>query len=368
MMMTSTLSRYFGLTFLRAVIAVFLGVFVLVTLIDYIELLRHSASEKNVSAWLVARTSLYRVPQLTERIMPFAILIGAMSSFLAMSRRNELVVARSAGMSAWQFIMPSLAVAIVLGILATTIYNPLAAVLNEQSKRLELQISRRAAAVRPAIDQFGILDPAKRVPMASPSCMPSPAANRRLQLGGVTAFTFDAQGIYQERIEARAATTLAEGYWRFEDARVFGGEGPPTERNDLRSQDQPLGPRRVRESFATPESVPFWDLPSYIDTAERSGLGAAGYRLQYQKLIARPFLLAAMVMPGRRRQPQIFSFGGVQKMVMSGILSGFLLYVLQKVTEDLSKANSMPALAAAWLPVLVGALTGFVALLYQEDG
>ena len=65
---------------------------------------------------------------------------------------------------------------------------------------------------------------------------------------------------------------------------------------------------------------------------------------------------------------RFFRMGGVQKMVMGGILSGFLLYVLQKVTEDLSKADLLPALVAAWLPVLVGALTGFVALLYQEDG
>ena len=364
-MMTSTLSRYFGLTFLRAVVAVFMGVFVLVTLIDYIELLRHSASEKNVSAWLVARTSLYRVPQLTERIMPFAILIGAMSSFLAMSRRNELVVARSAGMSAWQFILPSLTVAIVIGIFATTVYNPLAAVLNEQSKRLELQIfgGKPQSGLQSTGSGFWIR---QKSPDGQSILHAVSSSDQGLQLGGVTAFTFDMQGTYQERIEARSAT-LADGYWRFEDARVFGGEGPPTERAtyDLKTS---LSPAQVRESFATPESVPFWDLPSYIDTAERSGLGAAGYRLQYQKLIARPFLLAAMVMLAAAVSLRFFRFGGVQKMVMSGILSGFLLYVLQKVTEDLSKANSMPPLAAAWLPVLVGALTGFVALLYQEDG
>ena len=75
-----------------------------------------------------------------------------------------------------------------------------------------------------------------------------------------------------------------------------------------------------------------------------------------------------MVMLAAAVSLRFFRFGGVQKMVMSGILSGFLLYVLSKVTEDLSKADIMPALAAAWLPVLVGALTGFVALLYQEDG
>jgi lipopolysaccharide export system permease protein len=55
-------------------------------------------------------------------------------------------------------------------------------------------------------------------------------------------------------------------------------------------------------------------------------------------------------------------------MVLSGVGAGFLLYVLQKVTEDLSKAELMHPLAAAWLPVCVGGLTGFLALLYQEDG
>ena len=120
----------------------------------------------------------------------------------------------------------------------------------------------------------------------------------------------------------------------------------------------------MRESFATPESVPFWDLPSYIDSAERAGLGAAGYRLQYQRLIARPFLLCAMVLLASAVSLRFFRFGGVQKMVMSGILSGFLLYVLSKVTEDLSKAELMPPIAAAWLPVMVGMFTGFVALLY----
>jgi lipopolysaccharide export system permease protein len=65
---------------------------------------------------------------------------------------------------------------------------------------------------------------------------------------------------------------------------------------------------------------------------------------------------------------RFFRFGGVQKMVLSGVGAGFLLYVLSKVTEDLSKAELMHPIAAAWLPVTVGGLAGFLALLYQEDG
>jgi lipopolysaccharide export system permease protein len=65
---------------------------------------------------------------------------------------------------------------------------------------------------------------------------------------------------------------------------------------------------------------------------------------------------------------RFFRFGGIQKMVLGGITAGFLLYVLAKVTEDLSKAELMHPVTAAWLPVVAGAMTGFIALLYQEDG
>jgi len=114
--------------------------------------------------------------------------------------------------------------------------------------------------------------------------------------------------------------------------------------------------------------VPFWELPQYIQIAEHAGLAASGYRLQFQKLLARPFLLAAMVLLAAAVSLRFFRFGGVQKMVLSGVAAGFLLYVLSKVIEDLSKAELMHPVAAAWLPVFAGGLTGFIALLYQEDG
>jgi lipopolysaccharide export system permease protein len=65
---------------------------------------------------------------------------------------------------------------------------------------------------------------------------------------------------------------------------------------------------------------------------------------------------------------RFFRFGGVQKMVLSGISAGFFLFVLSKITEDMSKSELLSPVAAAWIPVIIGGLTGFVALLYQEDG
>jgi lipopolysaccharide export system permease protein len=79
-------------------------------------------------------------------------------------------------------------------------------------------------------------------------------------------------------------------------------------------------------------------------------------------------MLAAMVLLAAAFSLRFFRFGGVQKMVLGGILAGFLLYVVAKVTDDLSKAELMYPAAAAWLPVVVGGLSGFLALLYSEDG
>src|ERR1700726_1460628 len=111
-MIGGTLSRYFGLRFLNALLAVFVGSMVLVAMIDFLEMLRRTGDFKDVTALLVAKITFFLLLFVTERIIPFAVLIGAMSCSLNLSRRLELVVARSAGISAWQFITPALLVAL----------------------------------------------------------------------------------------------------------------------------------------------------------------------------------------------------------------------------------------------------------------
>jgi lipopolysaccharide export system permease protein len=362
--LAGTLSRYFGLRFLSAVALVFVGIFLLVGLLDYIELMRRSSDIPNVSAILVAKTSLFRVPQVTERILPFCVLIGAMSCYLDLSRRLELVIARSAGMSAWQFVAPAVVVAFVIGILATTAYNPLAAVLQEQSKRYEAELfgSNRGQL----LSNGGRFWTSQRTADGQAIINAKSSRDQGVALSGVTAFTFDKNNHFKQRIEAQAAV-LEPGIWRLTDARIYTLGNRPIDESVYRLKTS-LTPEQVRESFATPETVPFWELPTYIQIAEHAGLVASGYRLQFQKLLARPFLLAAMVFLAAAVSLRFFRFGGVQKMVLSGVAAGFLLYVLSKVTEDLSKAELMHPVAAAWLPVLVGGMTGFVALLYQEDG
>jgi lipopolysaccharide export system permease protein len=364
-MIAGTLSRYFGLLFLKSVVGTFFGVVALAAMIDYVELLRRSSDWPNATALILAEISVFRVPQLSERIMPFAVLVGAMSCYLTLSRRLELVVARAAGVSAWQFIAPSMVAAFLFGVVATTIYNPLAAVMHERSKLLEGEMMGEASpsAARESSGGFWV-----RQRSADGAAVINAKSSREqgAQLGAVSVYTFDNDGAFRERIEAKTAT-LEQGYWRFDDARIYASGAPPVIENTYRLATN-LTPEQVRESFATPETVPFWELPAYIELADRAGLVAAGYRLQYQQLLSRPFLLTAMVLLAASVSLRFFRFGGVQKMVLGGISSGFLLFVLSKFTEDMSKSELLSPAMAAWIPVVVGSLTGFVVLLHQEDG
>jgi lipopolysaccharide export system permease protein len=363
-MLTNTIGRYFAGRFVISALGVFASIFVLLVLVDYIEMVRKTSGLASASAILVAETSLFRVPQLLEKMMPFCILIGAMTCYLALSRRLELVVARAAGVSAWQFIAPALASSILLGTLATVAYNPMSANLSELSKRMEAELfgSAPGGGIQDA-SGFWInqVNPDGQVIINA-----ARSEQQGVRLTGLTLFRFDTDYQFKERIEAREAT-LEDGEWLFKTVRRFSLDSPPVDQ-DSWVLPTTLTPAQVRNSFSTPETVSFWQLPTYIRSSESSGFATAGYRLQYQKLLAQPFLLAAMVMLAASVSLRFFRMGGVQKMVLSGVGAGFLLYVLSKVTEDLSKAELMHPIAAAWLPVFVGGLTGFLALLYQEDG
>jgi lipopolysaccharide export system permease protein len=360
-----TLARYFAWRFAGATLAVFGGVFVLVVLVDYIELTRRVSDIPNVSPLIVAQTSLFRVPQATERMLPFSVLVGAMACYLNLSRRLELVIARAAGMSAWQFVAPAVVIALLIGAVVTTAYNPLSASLRERSKRLESELlGERQSGVMQTSGGFWVRQ--RSVDGRQAIIYATSSREQGARLDGVTVFTYDPAGQFEERIEARNAA-LEPGHWRLEAVRIYASGAAP---RDLDSHllSTTLTSEQVQESFATPETVSFWQLPLYISRAEQAGLGAAGYRLQYQLLLAQPFLLAGMVLLAASVSLRFFRFGGVPKMVLSGVGAGFLLYILSKVTADLSRAELMHPGAAAWVPVLFGVVTGFVVLLYQEDG
>ncbi len=342
--------------------AVFLTIFILIYLIDFVELLRRSSDSEGASAPLVAFISLLRVPAVSEQVLPFAVLFGAMTAFLNLTRKLELVVARAAGVSAWQFLFPPVVIALLIGLVSITVYNPLSAVFKQRADRLETRLFGKTGRSdadtalwlrQRSIDGQAILH-AER------------SGDGGALISGVSVFVFTVNGQFVERVEA-ARARLLPGFWEISDARVTSaGEEPQTLGTYLLATN--LTPEQVATRFMAPETVPFWDLPELRDRTMRAGLDATGYSLQYQKLLARPLLLVAMTLVAASFSLRFFRFGGIAQMVSGGVGAGFVLYVASKLVADLGNAGLLSTGVAAWSPAIMGTMLGILAMLNQEDG
>jgi lipopolysaccharide export system permease protein len=356
-----TLALYLGKRFARAMLIVFMTVFALIYMLDFVELIRRTSDVPNATSLALARLSLMRTPAIAEQVFPFAVLFGAMLTLLDLSRKLELVIARAAGLSAWQFLLAPLVVALVFGVIIISIYNPVSARLKEKAASVEAQLLGKSRANE--LDDVWIrqksVDGQAIIRAGSLDVIEA-------RIAPATFFIFDLDNTFMQRVEASEAF-LKDGYWLATKAKVIIPGNEP-EMHDTFQISSNLSRQQIKQSYAAADSIPFWSLPDYIRTTEMAGLDTTRYKQQYQTLMARPVLFVAMVLIAASVSLRFFRFGGVARMVLAGVAAGFLLYIATKLIEDLGGAGILSTTAAAWLPSIIGGLLGTLALLYQEDG
>lgn len=361
------ISLYLTRRYFSSIMIVFFVCLGLILLVDFAELLRRTSDIANVSASTVIGLALLHLPTFTEQIFPFAVLFGTMGALLRLSQRSELVIMRGAGLSVWQFLMPGLFVALALGLFGTLIYNPLAAATREKADRIEaemfgqknvvggtLQTTSAGAWIRQqgGDGQF-ILNAAT-------------ALNGGLELFGVEIHLFDKDGGFISRLDAKKAL-LKPGFWELQDGLLTTKDTTP-EHFSVYQLPTNLTVEQVRESFASIETISFYELPGFIKLTEKAGIPATKLRLQYQTLIARPWLLIGMVLIAATVSLRLFRFGHILPLILGGITAGFLLYLTLEIAKQLGRSGLIGVVPAAWVPVVVAMLTGLTILLHQEDG
>ncbi|CAJ0861096.1 hypothetical protein AMST5_01363 [freshwater sediment metagenome] len=357
-----TITRYFAMRFMRTILAIFFTIFCLTFVVVFVETLRRASDNPAAGAGTVALMTAMKVPAAAEMILPFAVLFGSMATFVDLTRKLELIVARAAGMSVWQFIMPAALTALIIGLFSVAIYNPLSAIMKIRSDQMEFELFGQPGSVRMDhgvwMRQHGVDGAAVLHAMN--------AANGGVNLQGVSVNVYAPTGIFVERIEA-ATAHLEPGVWVLERA-VVSAPGEPARSVSSYLLATDLTPEQAAAAATPPQGTPFWSLPGVARRTAEAGLDATEYRLQFQTLLARPLLLIAMVLVSASFSLRFFRFGGVAKTLSGGVVAGFVLYIVTKVLSDLGGAGMISPPVAAWSPALVGSMLGTLTLLYSEDG
>jgi lipopolysaccharide export system permease protein len=290
-----------------------------------------------------------------------------MLAFWRLTRNQELVVVRAVGVSVWQFIFPALFLAFLIGVAKITMLNPVASAMLFRYEELEnkylkgktsmLSVSTTGFWLREAETGGDTVVHALRVTSHDFS---------NFELHDVTFFRFGADDRFVGRIDADSAR-LANGEWDLHDAWRASPDRPPSFANDLHIRTD-LTFSEIQNSFASPESISFWDLPRFIDVLQRAGFSAQRHRLYWNSLLADPLLLCAMVLIAASFSLRHQRRGGTLILIALGVFTGFLIYFLSDVVFALGLSATIPIFLAAWSPAGATTLLGSAVLFHLEDG
>ena len=366
-----TLSFYIARQFTFATLAVIAFLTALITMFDFIDLLRRVSTRPNVPTSLVSEIAFLHVPFACLEILPFGVLLGGIICFWRLARTSELVVARAAGISAWQFLAGPVICAVLIGATATTCISPLSSVMYRRAEALDRQYLRdnngkslnlSGGTLWLRQGDNGLVDHgvdiihARRVKLHGGV----------LHLGGVTVFRMGPDDSLLTRLEAESGY-LGRGRWILDSTRQLRPDEMPQDMGHM-TLPADLTLAGVEESFASPDTLSVWALPGFIRQLERSGFSTIRHRLHFQTLLTLPVLSGTMALVAAGFSMRPARRGGVVRMISFGVAAGFALFAISKIAAQFGETGTLPPVLAAWAPTGAGLCLAVTLLLHLEDG
>lgn len=337
----------------------------LVMLIDFVEVSRSVSGHAEVGGARVFGLMLMKSPAVILQLLPFVFLFGTLGAFVGLNRRSELVAMRAAGVSAWRFVFPAAAAAVLIGVATVTVLHPAAASLDGLYERERARIRGGAGASEASAVWLREGDDSRQIVIRADS---RDRATGRLNDVSFFIYTVGSDGdrAFNERIDA-ASATLSAGSWRLTDAR---GASVGQQAREYASLDLPssIAEDDAFNQFADPESTPFWSLPNQIERIEAAGFSATAHRLMFQQLLATPLMFGAMSILAAAFSLRLMRLGDLARMSIAAVILGFAFFFINQFTAALGAAEAIPPFLAAWLPPILTVLSAFTLLFYTEDG
>jgi lipopolysaccharide export system permease protein len=358
-----TLFRYITRRFLVWLLGVLALLIAVIVLAETIELLRRSAGRPEIGMGLIVQMALLKSPATAQMVLPFAVLAAGMGAYWQLTRFHELVVARAAGVSVWQFLLPAAGTVLVVAVLRVIAFDPVAAAMSSKFDQLESVSLGGSQLVAASINGLWLrqVEDGRQSVIHAERLRPESHALERVMI-----LDFGPDDSLLERIDADAA--LLEGRrWRLANAWVTAPNRASVFQETYERPASLTFPELV-ESFVAPGAVSFWRLPRYIELLEETGLPTLEHRLRYHRLLATPLLLVSMVILAAAFALRPARKGGVTVLIGTGAFSGFLLYFLSDVVHALGLNGTIPIVLAAWTPGGIVGMVGVALLLHLEDG
>ena len=339
----------------------------IIMMFDMIEILRKTSGRYDVSVWFLIQYVIAKLPETVDKIIPFVVMVSTMITFWRLSKMNEFVIIRAAGVSIWGVLTPVLLAVFSIGMFWIMVINPFSSRMYELRETMSYRLktnnpdaflfSNKGLWIRESLKPDVV------------SVINTGAINLKedvLWLHDVSIIEIDEKMQVKRRIEAFVANLKGEEL-DLRDVRIY-KSGQKAEIINNMKYPTKMSLQRIKDNFVDPEAISFWNLPDTIDFYQASGFSVQRYLMRYISLIALPFMLMAMVLvagifslkPNQRQ-------GGVLMMIVFGIATGFSVYFISQVISAFGINAYIPIWFAVWAPAIVVTSISVSYYLHKEE-
>lgn len=361
------LSRYITKQLVGNFFAVFFAILSIILMFEGIEALRKISGHDDISLWFAAQLAITRVSKTTEVVIPFVMMVSAMITFWRLSKNNEFVIIRSAGVSMFGFLRPLMIAVFALGVLNVAVLNPITSKLYELHEVLDYRLdahdpnavlfSSKGLWIREGLDDGRVfLLQAKSLRQEGEA----------IWMREVSITELDNENHTTKNYEAYFAV-LEDDMIELKDVKVM-QSGKPVEFLNSYEYKTNINIQRIKENFVEPNAISFWQLPEAISFYEHAGFSATRLRMRFFGLLVSPFLLIGMMMIAAIFMLQNTMRGShLLVKVVLGVAIGFLVYFSSQVVYAFGVNGYIPVWLAVSAPTLIILLTSSSMLVSADE-
>lgn len=333
-------------------------------LFSLVELIRRSQTHAFIKFSQLFKIALLQLPSVLDQLSPLILLFSTIILLWTLQKRSEIIVMRSLGYSIWSIVFPMILGVFIYSVAYFFLLNSFVASTKNIHAHYQDKVFRKTENLS-SVSKSGLWLRHKKQEDGY-SIIHVNHINSPNIFGHSVIYDFNRFGQFIKRYDVKQID-IQDKKWTLKSPLL-------TESNDIQkpvddfSWNINLTLKKIKQTFQSPASLSFWQLPKFIKLIEKTGLSGTEHLLYFYNLLMKPFLFVSMILIGA-----VSAFASVRKrnsfvFILFGILSGFSFHFLHQVFHALGEALKIPLVFSSLIPTCISLLIGLTLLLHLEEG
>ncbi|WP_154512207.1 LptF/LptG family permease [Rickettsiales endosymbiont of Trichoplax sp. H2] len=340
----------------------FIGFFLIILIFDILEISRIT-TKYSLKFTLVIRLALMKNYSSLSQTIPMIILISSLLHYNSKNKNNELIAAKSIGISNFNIILPVISAVLIFGIINITIINPIGTMLLKKYQNYEankfkkekslISISKSGIWLKNKFNNQNLIINALRVSQISNT------------MNDVKIFFINEDGELEKQIFSKLIAFKSQSII-IQNATIIDKNFKILKEKELILPIK-ISISQILENFTTIDTISFFELLNFIKITKESGLSINKYLLFFLKELMSPIYIVSMSLISFFFSNRVNNRKKYNLTFLYGLTVGFIIYFLTNFIYALGSSGSVSVFLAAFFPTITSNIIALYLILYKNN-